>query len=130
MGLTRIGSVDKEGQPALISRAVKCNGLIYTQGVTPGRDAQGNVLEGITAQTESIFSQLKAIVEEAGGSLGTVMKVNIYMTDLSHFREMNTVYRKFFPENAPARTTVGITALVVPEFLIEVEMVAAENAQA
>ncbi len=65
---------------------------------------------------------MKAIVEAAGATLADVVKVNVYLTDLGNFAAMNEVYRTFFSEPFPARTTVQAGLL---GFLVEIDAVAA-----
>jgi 2-iminobutanoate/2-iminopropanoate deaminase len=81
---------------------------------------------GIQAQTAQAFDNLVSILESAGASLKHVVKVNIYLTNIAEdFDPMNEVFRRYFPEPPPARTTVGVAALARDDLLIEIEMVAA-----
>lgn len=119
------GSVGPDGNPALLSRSVKVGPLVYTAGVVPPRNPMtGRVADGIEAQTEGVLTRLADVLSEAGAKLSDVVKVNIYLTNMNDFQAMNGVYRRFFPTEAPARTTVQVAGLAVPEFLIEIEMVA------
>ena len=75
----------------------------------------------IAEQTRATLANVKAIVEAAGASLSDVVKVNVYLTDLTHFAAMNEVYASFFPEPYPVRTTVQAGLL---GFLVEIDAVA------
>lgn len=117
------GSVDGSGNPALLSRAAKASGLIYTAGLT-ARDPDGTVPKGIKVQTEMVFERLESVLKEAGASLRDVMKVNIFVVDLRDLPIMNDVYREFFPEAAPARAMVQVAGLADRDYLIEIEAIA------
>lgn len=121
------GSTDAHGRPALVSRAARAGGFVYTSGVT-ARDDKGGVPSGIPAQMEAILSRLEAILAEAGASFKDVLKVNIYVTTMEHKAEINDIYRRYFPIEAPARAMVQVSGLASPEYLIEVEMVAVDPA--
>jgi 2-iminobutanoate/2-iminopropanoate deaminase len=95
--------------------------IVYTAGQV-GADAQGNVLEGIEAQTRQALENLRLCLEAAGCGLGDVMKVNAYLTDMANFAAYNAVYRETFSAPYPARTTVG--AALAPGVLVEIEAVA------
>ena len=109
---------------ALFSPAIVAGNLIFTSGHVGSVPETGEVPAGIAAQTAQTMENLKSVLEAAGTSLDNVVKVNVYLTDIDDFPAMNEVYRHYFPEDPPARTTVGITALARPDLLIEIEMVA------
>jgi 2-iminobutanoate/2-iminopropanoate deaminase len=94
------------------SQGIRAGDFIYTAGQI-GLDPQtGQVVEGgIEAETRQVFHNLRGILEAAGSSLASVVKVNVYMQDLSEFSRMNAVYAEFFPITKPARTTVEVAAL-------------------
>jgi reactive intermediate/imine deaminase len=69
------------------------------------------LLEGIEAQVHRVFTNLKAVAEAAGGSLGDVVKLNIFLTDLSHFTLVNTIMAEYFSQPYPARAAVGVASL-------------------
>jgi 2-iminobutanoate/2-iminopropanoate deaminase len=76
----------------------------------------------IAEQTRATLENVKAIVEAAGATLADVVKVNVYLTDLSNFGAMNEIYASFFPQPYPARTTVQAGLL---GFLVEIDAVVA-----
>lgn len=110
---------------ALIAPAVVAGNIVFTSGNVGWDPETREAPAGITAQTEQVFENLQAVLEAAGSSLAQVIKVNIYLTDIGDFDAMNQVFRRYFPQNPPARTTVGVAALARADLLIEVEMVAA-----
>jgi 2-iminobutanoate/2-iminopropanoate deaminase len=110
---------------ALIAPAVVAGNIVFTSGNVGWDPETREAPAGITAQTEQVFENLQVVLEAAGSSLAQVIKVNIYLTDIGDFDAMNQVFRRYFPQNPPARTTVGVAALARADLLIEVEMVAA-----
>ncbi len=71
------------------------------------------------------LSNLKAMVEAAGGTINDIIKVNTYLTDLRYREELARVRAEFFPEGKlPASTLVGVTALADPDMLVEIEAIA------
>lgn len=94
------------------SQAVVANGMAYLSGQIPLDPATGLTVEGgIVEQTVRVFENLKAVLEACGSSLEQVVKVNVYMKDLSEFGQMNEVYGRYFTANAPARATVEVARL-------------------
>lgn len=100
------------------AQGVKVNDTIYVSGQLPVNPKTNQLINGtIGAQTEQVLMNLREILEEGGARLDDVVKVNIYMTDLDHFDEMNRVYGFFFPNTdastnlLPARVTVEVSRL-------------------
>jgi len=67
--------------------------------------------EDTQAQTKQVIENILAIVVEAGGNIDSIVKVMVYMTHLSHFTLMNTIYEEYFNESKPARGAVQVSAL-------------------
>ena len=107
------------------SQAVRAGDLLFLSGQIPLDPATGQLVPGgIEAQTERVLQNLKAVLESAGGSLASVVKTTVYLTDLGQFQAFNTAYGKFFGEApAPARATVQVAALPRGA-LVEIEAVA------
>ncbi len=115
-----------ENAPAAIgpySQAMKIGNLVFTSGQIPIDPKTGNVdAQDITAQTEQVMQNLKAVLEEAGSSMSKTVKTLCFLTDMGNFAAFNEVYAKYFTEN-PARSCVAVCAL--PKgVLVEVEAVA------
>ncbi len=92
------------------SHANKVGNMVFISGQIP-LNTEGVVAEGIEAQAKQCLENVKAIVEEAGGTLGNIVKTTIFLTDLGNFTQVNEVYASYFTENHPARTTVEISKL-------------------
>jgi len=76
----------------------------------------------IEEQAVQVFENIKAIVEASGATLADVVKVNVYLADLSNFGKMNEIYKRYFVEEYPARATIG--AQLLGGMMIEVECTA------
>jgi 2-iminobutanoate/2-iminopropanoate deaminase len=96
--------------------------LVFVSGQLP-LDAQGRLVgEGDMArQTEQVFENLRAILEANGASFRDVVKVGSYVTDMSQLAAMREVRVRYLAEEPPASTLVGVSGLVLPEALLEVE---------
>ncbi|OPX19714.1 MAG: hypothetical protein BZ151_07795 [Desulfobacca sp. 4484_104] len=93
------------------SQAVEVGDFLFLSGQIP-LDPEGKRVQGdIVVQTIQVLENIKAVLGAAGLSLGQVVKTTVYLTDMSDFAEMNRVYAEFFPERAPARTTVQVVSL-------------------
>ncbi len=106
--------IQTQGAPAAIgtySQAVKVGNTIYLSGQIGLDPATMQMVDGIEAQVHRVFSNLKAVAEAAGGSLADVVKLNIFLTDLSHFALVNTIMAEYFSQPYPARAAVGVASL-------------------
>ena len=103
------------------SHAVVANGFVYVSGQGPVDPETGSIPDGFEDQVRQTFENLGTILEAAGSGLDGVVKVNAYVTDLTRFGRFNEVYREFFAQDPPARTTVGADLLGI---LVEVDCVA------
>jgi reactive intermediate/imine deaminase len=108
-------AIATEHAPAAIgpySQAVRCGKTVYLSGQIPLDSASGQLLEGdIAAQTRRVFDNLKAVCQAAGGSLDDVMRIGIYLTDLSDFAAVNAVMADYFSAPYPARSTIEVAGL-------------------
>jgi 2-iminobutanoate/2-iminopropanoate deaminase len=109
---------------APFSLGIRAGGFLFVSGQTAREGGVGRIPEGIREQTRVCLENVKRIVEEGGTSLDKVVKVNVFLTDMDNFAEMNEVYRTYFPQEPPTRTAVEVSALPRPEFLIEIEAIA------
>jgi len=106
--------IQTQGAPAAIgtySQAVKVGSTVYLSGQIGLDPATMQMVEGIEAQVHRVFTNLKAVAEAAGGSLADVVKLNIFLTDLSYFTLVNTVMAEYFSQPYPARAAVGVASL-------------------
>lgn len=106
------------------STAVIQGETAYLSGMLPVDPATGKLVEGIGAQARQALSNIKTVLEEMGLSLSNLLKVNIFLTDLANFSEVNAVYSEFLEMPYPARSCVQVAALPLGA-LIEIEVIAA-----
>lgn len=94
------------------SQAVKVGSTVYMSGQIPLVPETMEMVEGdMRAQITRVFDNLSAVAEAAGGSLADVAKLNIFLTDLSHFPLVNEIMAEFFKEPYPARAAIGVASL-------------------
>ena len=94
------------------SQAVKVDHTVYLSGQIPLVPETMTIIEGdIAAQITQVFDNLKAVAEAAGGDLGDIVKLNVFLTDLSNFPLVNEIMGHYFQEPYPARAAIGVAAL-------------------
>ncbi|MBI4655028.1 MAG: RidA family protein [Nitrospirae bacterium] len=107
------------------SQAVIHNGLMYISGQIPIDPKTGVIKRGtIEEETEMVLNNIKAIVESAGASMKDVLKVTCYLADMDDFGRFNDVYKKYFVDEPPARTTIQAGRLPL-DVQIEIDAIAA-----
>ena len=116
-----------QNAPAAIgpySQAVDLGNLVYCSGQIPVNPATGEIPEGIKAQTAQSLANVEALLDEAGLTLGDVVKTTVFLADMSLFGEMNEVYGEAFSQPYPARSAVAVRELP-KQVLVEIEVLAA-----
>lgn len=106
-------STDKAPQAiGTYSQAVKIDNTVYLSGQIPLVPATMELVEGdMAAQIKQVFSNLDAVCKAAGGDLKDVAKLNIFLTDLSHFPLVNEIMAQYFEQPYPARAAIGVASL-------------------
>lgn len=105
------------------SQAVKSGNHLFISGQLPINPSTGEMPEGIKEQTRQSIANLKAILEEAGGSLDNVVKTTCLLADMSLFGPMNEVYAEEFRAVFPARAAFAVKELP-KQALVEIEAIA------
>ncbi|WP_280562464.1 RidA family protein [Chromohalobacter sp. 48-RD10] len=107
--------INTEQAPAAIgpySQAIKAGNTVYISGQIPLDPGNMElVAEDIDTQARQVFTNLQAVCQEAAGSLQDIVKLNIYLTDLSHFAVVNQIMEEYFQAPYPARAAVGVREL-------------------
>lgn len=94
------------------SQAVRVGDTVYLSGQIPLVPETMELAAGeMQGQVRQVFDNLKAVAEAAGGGLGDLVKLNVYLIDLAHFPLVNQVMAEYFQEPYPARAAVGVAAL-------------------
>lgn len=105
---------------ATLTPAIRVGNLVFASGALPGRDADST----IQSQTTSTLNNIKRSLEAAGTTIDNAVKCTVFLIDGADFRGMNESYAKMWPVAPPARTTVIVKALVVPNAKLEIECMA------
>ena len=113
--MTNKAIIHTKNAPAAIgtySQAVKVNNTVYLSGQIPLDPKTMQLVDGgIRPQIQQVFENLAAVCEASGGDLNNIVKLNIFLTDLSHFPVVNEIMNEYFQEPYPARAAIGVRAL-------------------
>lgn len=125
--MSDLKTIQTDQAPAAIgpySQAMECDGWVYCSGQIPLDPSSMELITGdVAAQTEQVFTNLKAVLEAAGASLDRVVKTTVFLSDMDLFGPMNEVYGRHFGDHRPARATVAVRTL--PKNVdVEIECVA------
>ncbi|MGG3890566.1 RidA family protein [Metabacillus fastidiosus] len=118
--------VKTNGAPQAIgpySQGIIVNNIFYSSGQIPLTPEGEMIQGGIEEQTHQVFSNLKAVLEEAGASFETVVKTTVFLNDINDFVAFNEVYAQYFSEHKPARSCVEV-ARIPKDSLVEIEVIA------
>ncbi|MBT7905331.1 RidA family protein [Porticoccaceae bacterium] len=113
--MTNKAIIHTDNAPAAIGtyvQAVKVNNTVYLSGQIPLDPQSMTLVDGdISAQINQVFKNINAVCEASGGDLNNIVKLNIFLTDLSHFPVVNEVMGQYFQEPYPARAAIGVREL-------------------
>jgi enamine deaminase RidA (YjgF/YER057c/UK114 family) len=100
--------------------------LLFVAGQV-AHDEEGNLVgEGdAAAQARQVLTNLRAVVEEAGGRMEDVARTTLYLTSLEDRGPVGEVRKEFFPAPAPANTLLVVASLAAPEYLVEIDAIVA-----
>jgi 2-iminobutanoate/2-iminopropanoate deaminase len=113
-------------RPFGYAHAIQIGNTIYISGQIP-LDQDMNVVgkNDIAVQTERVYENLRKVIEEAGGSMSSIVMLNIYCTDLEAYdKKTRHLRKKYFGDYYPATTAIEVKRLYRPDFMIEVEAIA------
>ncbi|MGO5029391.1 RidA family protein [Candidatus Agathobaculum pullicola] len=109
------------------SQAIAASKMIFTSGQIPINPSSGKIeATTIEEQTEQVMQNLRCVLAEGGVSFDHVIKTTCFLADMNDFAAFNSVYGKYFPENAPARSCVQVAALPM-DAKVEVEVIAVQG---
>ncbi len=108
-----------EGQRAspTLSPGIRVGNILFASGQLGMASSDTS----IAGQTTQALANLERVFRAAGTTLANAVKCTVFLTDVDDFQGMNQIYTRFFPANPPARTTVAVAALVVPDAKVEIE---------
>jgi reactive intermediate/imine deaminase len=104
------------------SQAIRTGNTVYLSGQIGLDPETMQMAEGIEAQADRVFQNLRAVAEAAGGRLDDMVKLTVYLTDLVHFPRMNEIMAGYFSRPYPARAAVGVAGLP-RNAMVEIEAV-------
>jgi 2-iminobutanoate/2-iminopropanoate deaminase len=110
-------------QGAPYSQAIVSGGFVFVAGQLGWKPGETTFADGIATQTELVFTNLAAILEEAGSGLDKLVKTTVFLQDLDDFAAMNEVYARHVGDRPPARSTVEVAKLPSGA-LVEIEAIA------
>jgi 2-iminobutanoate/2-iminopropanoate deaminase len=122
-----VKKLDYEGKPAsgkqMITSLIVHNGLIYIsgQGANDAGSVQGADIE---SHTKKVMDNVKKLVEAGGGTMDSILQLTVYLANLDYYDGMNKVFKGYFPNGGPARTTVAVAG-VPGRSLLEINCIAA-----
>lgn len=106
------------------SQAIRSNGFLFISGQIPIDPESGETIKGDAGeQAERVLKNLQAILEAAGMGLEDVVKTTLYLKSLGNFEKVNSIYKRYFPNNPPARSTVEVSRLP-RDVEVEIEAIA------
>jgi len=110
-----VQKLDYEGKPAgkgFITPLIIHNGVIYIAGQgAHSHDAEGKFPMDIETHTKKVMENVKTLVEAGGGAMDSILQLTVYLTKIDDYDGMNQVFKTYFPNGGPARTTVAVAAL-------------------
>ncbi|MGA0563803.1 Rid family detoxifying hydrolase [Ancylobacter sp. VNQ12] len=104
------------------SQAISANGLVFVAGQLP-LDLDGNVPDGVEAQTRQSLANVGAVLAAAGASAASVVKTTVFLKNMNDFAAMNAIYAETFADALPARSTIEVARLP-RDVLVEIECIA------
>lgn len=112
-------------EPFCLSQGFRIGDMIFLSGQA-AMDLEGNIIGvgDFDAQADQVFRNIAQLLDKAGASLADVIKVTIYLTDMSQFPKVVELRRKWFTAPYPADTIVEVRALALPELMIEIDAIA------
>ncbi|WP_448058986.1 RidA family protein [Cellulomonas hominis] len=125
MARTAITTPDAPSPAGHYSQGIRFGDLVWTSGFGPQNPRTGEIPESVAEQTRRVLLNIEATLAAAGLGLGDVLKTTVHLADLADFAEFNAAYGEFFPDPAPARTTVGSALAGIK---VEIDVVAGRAA--
>jgi enamine deaminase RidA (YjgF/YER057c/UK114 family) len=103
-----------EGKPAdkgFITPLIIHNGVIYIAGIGAHSHNKADFPKDITNHTKSVMESVKSVVETGGGTMDSILQLTVFLASIDDYSGMNEVFKTYFPNGGPARTTVAVAAL-------------------
>ena len=124
-GMTNMKQISTNKAPAAIgpySQAIVSGNILFCSGQIPLDPETGAIPEGVEAQAEQALTNVKNLIESAGGKIDNVVKTTVFIKNMDDFGKINEIYAKYFTEPFPARSCVEVARLP-KDVLLEVEAI-------
>ena len=96
----------------IYSQGIKSDNFVFTSGQIPINPESGKLIKGdFKSEVKQVLINLNGVLKGGGSSLQQAIKLTVFLTDLSHFAQVNEIFNEFFPDNPPARSAVQVSAL-------------------
>ena len=96
----------------IYSQGIKSDNFVFTSGQIPINPKSGKLIKGdFKSEVKQVLINLNGVLKGGGSSLQQAIKLTVFLTDLSHFAQVNEIFDEFFPDNPPARSAVQVSAL-------------------
>lgn len=105
------------------SQAIVTGGLVFASGQIPVNPKTGEIPEGVEAQANQVFTNMKNLLEAAGSNINKVVKTAVFIKNMDDFGTINEIYAKYFTEPFPARSCVEVARLP-KDVMLEMEAIA------
>jgi len=122
-----VKKLDADGKPAdkgFITPLIIHNGVIYIAGIGAHSHNKAEFPKDITNHTKSVMDSVKSVVEAGGGTIESILQLTVFLASIDDYKGMNDVFKTYFPNGGPARTTVAVAALP-GDSLVEINCTAA-----
>jgi 2-iminobutanoate/2-iminopropanoate deaminase len=124
-GVQKLDYEGKQAGTGFITPLIVHNGVIYIAGQgAHSRDSKAEFPKDIENHTKSVMNNVKILVEAGGGTMDSILQLTVYLTTIDSYDGMNKVFKTYFPNGGPARTTVAVAALP-GDSLVEINCTAA-----
>ena len=112
MGKVVIHTTEAPKAIGTYSQGIKSDNFVFTSGQIPINPQSGKLIKGdFKSEVKQVLINLNGVLKGGGSSLQQAIKLTVFLTDLSHFAQVNEIFNEFFPDNPPARSAVQVSAL-------------------
>ena len=112
MGKVVIHTTEAPKAIGAYSQGIKSDNFVFTSGQIPINPQSGELIKGdFKSEVKQVLINLNGVLKGGGSSLQQAIKLTVFLTDLSHFAQVNEIFDEFFPDNPPARSAVQVSAL-------------------
>jgi 2-iminobutanoate/2-iminopropanoate deaminase len=123
-GVQKLNAEGKAADKGFITPLIIHNGVIYIAGIGAHSHNKADIPKDIASHTKSVMDSVKSIIETGGGTMDSILQLTVFLANIDYYSGMNDVFKTYFPNGGPARTTVAVAALP-GDSLVEINCTAA-----